>query len=53
MGLKKNLSSSVHQAPAPFDLLPNEVILKIVKMAAIRDCECECGCGCEGPYISL
>lgn len=51
MGLKKNLSSSVHQAPAPFDLLPNEVILKIVKMAAIRDCECECGCGCEGPYM--
>ena len=40
MELKKNMSFSNREDPSPFDLLPNEVLLKIVKMAATSgDCQ--------------
>ena len=41
MASQKQTAGSSDRSPVTFDLLPNELILKIVKMAAANKCQCD------------
>ena len=41
MASQKQTAGSLDQSPVTFDLLPNELVLKIMKMAAFNKCHCD------------